>query len=304
MVVSVERASPGFEICLEDGETIAARKVVVAVGISHFQYLPEVLSGLSNDYITHSSRHSRLDGFQGREVTVVGAGASALDLAALLHQAKASVHLVARRPVLRFHSRRQIPRPLLQRIRHPTTGVGPGWKSLFITKAPLVFRQLPERFRLDFVSRYLGPAPCWFVKDEVVGKVPFHLGVNLAQPKVQNGRVILPLTDASGSQRTLVTDHIIAATGYRVDLRRLKFLRPQVLKEIRSVSQTPVLSSNFESSVDGLYFVGATAANTFGPLLRFAYGAGFAARRITNHLARSAAHHFARVDTEPELIGA
>ena len=54
------------------------------------------------------------------------------------------------------------------------------------------------------------------------------------------------------------------------------------------VEHTPVLSSNFESSVPGLYFVGASAANTFGPLLRFAYGAGFTARRLSRHLAKSA----------------
>jgi hypothetical protein len=55
-------------------------------------------------------------------------------------------------------------------------------------------------------------------------------------------------------------------------------------KEIASVAETPVLSSQFESSVPGLFFVGALSANTFGPLTRFAFGAGFAAERVVGRL--------------------
>jgi thioredoxin reductase len=287
-VVSLNRSSPGFQIRLEDGEVVAARKVVAAVGLSHFDHLPPVLSGFSEEFVTHSSRHGDLERFKGREVAVVGAGASALDVAALLHRAGALVHLVARKTVVRFHDPPERERPpLLQRLRYPVTGIGPGWKLLFCTQAPLIFRHMPEQVRLDAVRRILGPAPCWFIKDQVVGKVPFNLGVTITQANVQNGRVGLQLSNGGSGQRTLTADHIIAATGYKADLRRLTFLDPDVLAGIRSVEQTPVLSSNFESSVPGLYFVGVSAANTFGPLLRFAFGAGFTARRISRHLARS-----------------
>jgi hypothetical protein len=85
----------------------------------------------------------------------------------------------------------------------------------------------------------------------------------------------------------VVVDHVISATGYKVDLRRLGFLGQDLLHQIRSVENTPVLSPHFESSVPDLYFVGATAANSFGPLLRFAYGAGFAAQRLSRHLVQS-----------------
>jgi hypothetical protein len=61
-----------------------------------------------------------------------------------------------------------------------------------------------------------------------------------------------------------------------------------------------VLSSNFESTVRNLYFVGVAAANTFGPLLRFAYGAKFAAPRLSKHLARTASRNFVRSESEPE----
>jgi len=287
LVTSMHRSSSGFDIRLEDGEQVAARKVVTAVGISHFQYMPPVLSGLPEEFVTHSSRHTSFDRFKGRDVTVIGAGASALDVAGLLHQAGAGVQLVARKPAVNFHNPPgPMPRPLIERLRYPMTGLGPGWRSLFCTRAPLVFHAMPQRFRLEVVRRHLGPAAGWFVKDMVVNHVAFHLGFEITAANLQNGRVHLQLASRDGAHRTLVTDHVIAGTGYQVDLRRLAFLNSGLLAGIRSVYQTPVLSRNFESSLPGLYFVGTTSANSFGPLARFAYGAGFTARRLSKHLAR------------------
>ena len=80
-------------------------------------------------------------------------------------------------------------------------------------------------------------------------------------------------------------DHVIAATGYRSNLDQLAFLAPSLRERIRTVARAPVLDRHFQSSVPGLYFAGAIAANSFGPLLRFAYGADFAARRLARALA-------------------
>jgi thioredoxin reductase len=260
----------------------------MAIGLSYYEYIPPILATLPEEFVTHSSRHNTVDQFNGREVAVVGAGASALDLAALLHQAGAHVQVIARKPVIRFHDPPDNLEPsLLDRIRTPITGIGPGWKLFWCTHAPLLFRQMPQEFRFDKVRRILGPAPCWFIKEQVVGKIPLNVDVNITEAKVQNGRVSLQLTDSAGAQKTLVTDHVIAATGYKVDLRRLTFMDSDLQLGLQSVEHTPVLSSNFESSVPGLYFVGASAANMFGPLLRFAYGAGFTARRLSRHLAKS-----------------
>lgn len=285
LVVSVRQAPEGYVIGLGDGEVVATRRIIVAVGLTHFEYVPPILSGLPEDYVTHSSRHHDLERFQGREVIVVGAGASALDLAALLTQAGASVQMVARADTIRFHDRGRVPRPLIDKIRHPTTGLGPSWRSLLCTSIPWAFRFLPEQFRIDFVRRHLGPAPAWFVKEQVVGRVPFHLGVNITQAKVRDGRVSLDLTDRAGVRSSLSGDHVVAATGYHVDLRRLIFLDREIQEQLKKVDQSPALSPYFQSSVPGLYFVGAAAANTFGPLMRFAFGARFTARRLSKHLA-------------------
>jgi thioredoxin reductase len=288
LVISVSRSGDAFAIQLADGETFAAKKVVMAIGLRYFDHLPPVFAGLSEDYVTHSSRHHSLERFRGRHVIVVGAGASALDIAALLHQDGVPVQVVARRKSIHFHSPPPSQHPSLwQQLRKPVTGIGPGWHLFWCTNAPLVFRLMPQSFRLEKVRNVLGPAPGWFVRDQIEGKVPCHLGVAIEKASAQDGRIRLDLARADGSRETLEADHVIAATGYRVDLRRLDFIEPQLRAAIRDLEQSPVLSSNFESSVPGLYFVGTSAANTFGPLMRFAFGARFAAHRVAKHLAKS-----------------
>jgi hypothetical protein len=107
--------------------------------------------------------------------------------------------------------------------------------------------------------------------------------------------VELELAGASG-ERTVSVDHVIAGTGYRVDLGRLHFLAPGLRANIQTEAGSPRLSANFQSSVPGIYFVGLSSAASFGPMTRFAFGARFTARRLSRHLARTAAKPSARHD--------
>jgi len=86
-----------------------------------------------------------------------------------------------------------------------------------------------------------------------------------------------------------VLDHLVAGTGYEPDLGVLPFLDGALASRIRRIERSPKLSVNFESSVKGLYFVGAAAAFSFGPLLRFVAGAEFAAPAVVQHLAANKA---------------
>jgi thioredoxin reductase len=285
LVTGLQQCPGGFELELEDGERVFARKVVVASGVIHFARIPEILSELPQAFISHSSAYGDLSGLKGRQVAVVGAGASAIDLAASLNEAGASVHVIARSSTIRFHDPPQ-PRSLSERIMKPATGIGAGMQLFFYVNAPSIFRLLPEKVRLDRVRKTLGPAPGWSVKNRVVGKVPIYVSTKIAKAAIRDGRVTLELEDGSGGATPLEVDHVIAATGYRVDIQRLTFLSTPIRNKIRLVEDSPYLSKNFESSVSGLYFVGLAGANTFGPLLRFAYGAQFVAQRISGHLSR------------------
>jgi hypothetical protein len=157
----------------------------------------------------------------------------------------------------------------------------------FCADAPMAFHYLPESLRLEAVRRILGPSGGWFAKDKVIGKVPLLLGQTVQRAEMQDGRVRLHLRAQNGSQSEVRTQHVIAATGYRVDLDRLKFLSSEIRSNLKVVNGAPVLSSGFESSMLGLYFAGITAASSFGPVMRFAFGAGFAARTLTRAVKKS-----------------
>jgi hypothetical protein len=137
------------------------------------------------------------------------------------------------------------------------------------------------------VRDHLGPAAGWFMKDRVLGRVPILLGHEPRSAELSSDGVVLKLVAADGTERRLATEHIIAATGFEIDLHRLSFLSADIVARLKMADRTPVLSSRFQSSLPGLYFVGPATANSFGPVMRFAFGAGFTARRIAQHLAAS-----------------
>jgi thioredoxin reductase len=287
LVVGVERLANGFRLRLDDGETLVAKRVVLAVGITHFAYTPPNLAQLPGKFVSHSCNHYNLDPFKGRNVAVIGGGASATDLAALLNDAGAQVQLVARQPLV-FHSKSMSEtRTLWQQIRHPRSGLGPSLKSRFYANSPELFHYLPERLRLYIVRTHLGPAGGWFIKDKVVGRLPVWCGYTAERAEIQDGKVRLHLRSADGGEREILTEHVIAATGYKVDVERLAFLNAEIRSKIKTVEGSPVLSSNFESSMPGLYFVGIAAANSFGPVMRFAYGGAFAARQVARAIRKS-----------------
>jgi hypothetical protein len=284
-VTSVVPVADGFELTTEGGEIVRSKRVVVAAGITHFSFIPPVLSALPQEVLTHSSNHKDLSRFEGHRVAVIGAGASAIDLAGILHEAGADTHLIARRSAIAFHDAPTEPRPIAQRVLNPRSGLGLGWRSRLCTDAPLLFHSLPKKLRIRAVQRHLGPAPGWFAKSRFVGRVTSHLGTSMKQANMRGNRVSLKFTQQDNSDKELQFDHVICATGYKVKLQRLGFLHPTIHNQLAPVDDVPMLTRNFESVVPGLYFVGLASSNSFGPLCRFAYGAKFTSKRLAHHLA-------------------
>jgi thioredoxin reductase len=290
-IVALARAPEGFTLTTQAGEVFQARRVVVAVGITYFGYIPPIFADLPPGLVSHSSEHTDVARFSGHSVAVIGAGASAADLAGLLQEAGADTHMIARRDSVHFHEPPSPePRPIAQRMLWPRSGLGQGWPALLCTDLPLIYHALPAKLRLRGVQRINGPAPGWFAKEKVVGHVNMHLGTRLEEVSKNDKGVHLILSQRNGALKDLKVDHIIAATGYKVKLQSLSFLDEDLRRQMNAVDDYPVLNTNFESPVPGLYFVGLAAAPSFGPLCRFAYGAKFTASRLDRHLAR----HLAR----------
>ena len=282
-VSEVRRDSEGYLLRLDNDETLTAHAVVIATGISYFGYMPDPLAALPAKFCTHSSAHNDISGFRGRRVVVVGGGASATDMAALLHAAGSSVQLVTRRAVQFHRPPGDKPRSLWQRIKAPNYGLGPGLRSALYTKAPGLFHQLPLRLRQRIVSRHLGPSGGWFIKDQVVHNVPMHVGYEIRAVTPRQDGVSLRL-QGSGPSLDIDADHIIAATGYQPSVARWSVLSEQLRSALALEGQSPALSPSFESSLPGLFFIGVASALGFGPLMRFALGAEYTAVRLGRHL--------------------
>jgi cation diffusion facilitator CzcD-associated flavoprotein CzcO len=285
-VAEVTPDAAGYALRLQTGETLRARTVVVATGLSHFAHVPEVLARLPRELRSHSSEHTTLDAFAGKDVAVLGAGASALEAATLVLEAGGRPLLLVREAEVVFHDRFDPHRSLRARIKDPNSVLGPGRKSWVMEHFPLLLHYVPEARRVRFTRSYLGPAGPWWLVDRFKGKVPYRTRTTVTGACVRNGKVELELLEAGSPVRTMTFDHVIAGTGFEVDVDALPFLSPPIRARIRRIDRAPALSRHFETSSRGLYFVGPSAALSFGPLFRFVTGARFAAPRVARHVSR------------------
>ncbi|MBO0841365.1 MAG: NAD(P)-binding domain-containing protein, partial [Sciscionella sp.] len=149
VLISEVHASGGqFELVTEAGERMLARNVVVATGVEHFAHVPPVVACLPTELCTHASAHDDLAGFAGRDVIVLGAGQSALETAALLHEHGAGVRVLVRKEKLVWNGPPLPPtRPLLQRLREPEAGLGSGLGTWFYSTKPWLYRRMTASTR-------------------------------------------------------------------------------------------------------------------------------------------------------------
>jgi cation diffusion facilitator CzcD-associated flavoprotein CzcO len=284
-VTNLERQGTEFFVTLETGEQVRAKRVVVATGLKHFEHFPPNLASIPAGFVTHTSRLQDYSKFTGRDVTVIGAGQSALEAAAVLHERGARVRLIARKKVRWAGERYSRNRSLYQRLRHPVNVLGTGWKSWILTHVPGMMHSMPTGPRVRFTRRFLGPLGAWWLRNRVVDRFPVIEHTEIAAAEISNDRVRLQLRSASGKEEVVEADHVVCGTGFEVDLDRLPFLAPTLCAQIARIDKAPSLTNRFESSVRNLYFVGAMAAFSFGPLLRFVAGAEYVTPLLARHMA-------------------
>jgi thioredoxin reductase len=275
----------GFELSLEGGDSLSARRVVVASGVQNQAYVPPELEALPAGTLVHTYDHVDPSQFPEAGVVVLGAGQSALEAAALIHEHGGAVRLVARRRQIDWLTKPGgNTRPLLERWRYPESGLGEGKAQWAYSNHALAFHAAPERWRLTKAFSVLGPAGAWWLRPRIEGRVETLLGRRVVQARAENGVVRMRLESDEGPEE-IEAGQVVAGTGYRPDLGRIFFLDPALRAEIEPVAGAPALDRSFESSVPGLYFVGYAAAPSFGPLMRFVFGADFTARRVARRLA-------------------
>ena len=170
---------------------------------------------------------------------MIGAGQSALEGAALLHEAGAKVQLLARQQA-RFGDPPPKPQTGPRRLLpQPDSPLGPTWKLYPFSHAAGMYRYLPQRSRLSLSKNVLGPLGGWWLADRVVGQFPVHDGHRVLEVREDGGKAVLILATADGRRSDLKVDHIVAATGYRVDLNRIAYISADLRARMRTVARIP-----------------------------------------------------------------
>jgi FAD-dependent urate hydroxylase len=281
----VERQGDAFAVTLQNGDRMNAAHVVVATGLDYFDHLPQALAALPPNLATHTSKITKFADFKGRDVAVIGAGQSALEAAALLNEAGARPLLLVRESSILWHSRFTHQRSLWQRMRAPVSGLGVGLKSWALTNLPGAAHRMPAGWRTEFVRNHLPAEGAWWLRERVEDRLPIHFGTIVVTAARKGSGVALELKRSDGTRRTIMVDHVVAGTGYNVDVDRLAFLSRPLRQAINRLEHAPQLTSTFEASVRGLWFIGPSSAMSFGPLFRFVIGADYSARVVAAKLA-------------------
>ena len=286
-ITDVSPNARGFHVRTSDGEEFHARRVVVATGISLFAHRPPQFADLPEALVSHSFDHADLSRLSGKRVAVVGAGQSALEGAALLNEAGAEVEVLARTqgmywlPDVSTGRFNKAARRMLSPIARPPFDImGPRFLS-WLVAWPRVYRHAPRAIQNFLTRRAVRPAGSgWLVPRLAAVRMTAGCAITAASTTGRGSGLRLRLSD--GTER--LVDHLLLATGYRVDVSRYAFLAPAVREALRTREGYPELAVGFESSVPGLHFLGTPAAGTFGPLCRFVAGTKYMSQELTRYV--------------------
>ena len=284
-VTKVSPASEGFRVEFSNMAPVIARQVVVATGVIPYFHLPSELSGLSPQLVRHTCQVNELEEFTGRRVVVVGAGQSALETAALLHEAGADVQVIARTKAIEWNKPNPPTLSALGHIKTPVTYLCEGYRCA-LWNNPSAWRRAPESYRITRAKTVLGPSGSWWLKDRVDGVVDVLVGHRVREAVAEKDGVRLALDGPV--QSSVTADHVIAGTGFRIDLARLPFLPAELRSAVRTLNGHPLVSRAGETSVPGLYFTGAPTVISIGPSSRFVAGTHTLSARLAKTVARSA----------------
>ena len=298
-VTSVVPSGDGFKVEFAEEAPAFVRQVIIATGVLPYAHVPDELSGLPADLMTHSAVHARLDNFRGKRVAVIGAGQSSLQTAALLHEQGAEVQVIARRQQLRWEEAVAQELRLLDYVMKPPTKLCEGWGCAFLA-SPDAFRLLPPSIRANKALTTLGPKGAWWLRDRVEGVLDVLTGYRIKSAEPHGSGVMLNLDGPEPS--SIAADHVIAGTGFRIDPARLSFLSEEILTGLATRVNCPVVNRSGESSVPGLYFAGAHTMASLGPGVRFIAGTHYTVAQLARSVARRARR--SRGSARPAAAGA
>ena len=199
-VEQISKMADRFAVTLTNGERISAAQVVLATGLTCCAYMPPVLASLPPGLATHTSAITAFSSFSGKRVAVIGAGQSALEAAALLHEAGAQPQLLIRKAKILWNRRILQNRGLWQRLRSPISGLGTGPKAWALTYFPDAVHCLPAAWRTRFVKNHLPAEGAWWLRHRVENLFPVHFGTTVLEARAVGCGVVLRLGALDGRE--------------------------------------------------------------------------------------------------------
>jgi thioredoxin reductase len=257
-VRQLSRVGDSFRAVLDNGDEIEAQKVVLAVGLRHFKNIPpEYKTLFPANTFHHTAEMVDFSALKDKRVMIVGGRQSAFEWAALIHEGGArEVHLTYRHDTPTFEP-------------SDWTWVNPILQDM--VDQPAWFRNLTQEEK-DQVSKRMWAEgrlklEPWLVKRVTKETVFLHPKTFVVEClQMPSKELKITLNDTS----TLMIDHVILATGYKVDIAQIPMLVDGGLAEqIQTKNGFPMLDEGFQSNIPNLYFTGFPAAQDFGPFFGF-----------------------------------
>jgi cation diffusion facilitator CzcD-associated flavoprotein CzcO len=273
LVRALRRRDGVFEVVLEDGQRQLAQQVLLALGFAHFIHAPPELTALIPvGRWSHTCDTVGFDFLRGRRCLIIGGRQSAYEWAALSREAGgAEVHVSHRHPLPRFTpSDWSWVSPMVR-----ATAENPGW---WRNQPPAAQETIRQRFWAE--GRLKLEPWLWPRLDH--DNVHLWPNTRLAScTELPGGQLRVALDTGA----TFEIDHVILATGYRVNLHNVPFLAQDgLLDELAVADGFPTLDTHFQSSIPGLYFSGLPATRDFGPFFGFTVGCPAAGKVIVEHV--------------------
>ena len=272
-VTRLDQKENGFLATFEDGKVIEAKNVAIAIGMGYFKNYPAALTDiLPVGRYEHTCDAVQLSEYKGRRVLILGGRQSAFEWAALLNDGGAAeVHVVHRHESPKFAEAdwSWVP-PLVDGM-----VADPAW-----------FRGLPQAEKDAIVKRMWGEGRLkvepWLEKRVMKPNTSIHQKASLlACVERSDGALDVKLDNGDA----FVVDDIILATGYKVELERLSFLKNgNMFDKVEVKNGFPVLDPHFQTTAKGLYFTSMPAGQDFGPFFGFTVSVRASAKIIGNAL--------------------
>jgi cation diffusion facilitator CzcD-associated flavoprotein CzcO len=258
-----------FRAVLDNGQNVAAKFVVLAVGFQYFKNLPsDLVKLLPEDRYSHTCDLVDFPEMAGKRCLIIGGRQSAFEWTALMNEAGAAkIHLCYRHhsPAFAAADWSWI-NPLMD-----ATEENPGWfRSLTQQQKDEINRRLWAEGRLKVEP--------WLKARISNGRVKLWPQTRVAKCcELSNGDLAVSMDNG----QKITVDRIILATGYKVEFTQVPFLQgSKILGGLNIQDGFPELDEHFQSSLRGMFITSMPAVQQFGPFFGFTIAVRASARLI------------------------